>query len=114
MSPGMRGNRVSSIRMPTVNPYWLKPPRTRPVVVICGGGILRRAPSRVNPHAAAARRGGAASDRQAPVVRAECLPIERLVDPRARETWQVTDVTIAVPRVEPSGSGVAGRDEEDQ
>src|SRR5687767_10095066 len=33
MSPGMRGKRVSSMRMPTVKPYWLKPPRTRPVVM---------------------------------------------------------------------------------
>src|SRR5580765_3004432 len=104
MSPGMRGNRVSSIRMPTVNPYWLKPPRTRPVVVICGGGILRRALSRVNPHAAAVRGGGAASNRQAPAVQAERLPVERLVDPRARETRQAADVAIAVPRVEAAGS----------
>src|ERR671922_2569693 len=29
----MRGKRVSSMRMPTVKPYWLKPPRTRPVVM---------------------------------------------------------------------------------
>src|ERR687891_311396 len=33
MSPGIRGKRVSSMRMPTVNPYWLKPPRTRPLVM---------------------------------------------------------------------------------
>src|SRR5687767_8825111 len=33
MSPGMRGNRVSSIRIPTVKPYWLKPPRTTPRVM---------------------------------------------------------------------------------
>src|SRR3989442_6497587 len=33
MSPGIRGNRVSSIRMPIVKPYWLKPPRTRPAVI---------------------------------------------------------------------------------
>src|SRR5437762_388674 len=33
MSPGMRGKRVSSMRMPTVKPYWLKPPPTRPEVI---------------------------------------------------------------------------------
>src|SRR5438132_2519135 len=33
MSPGMRGNRVSSMRMPTVKPYWFWPPRTRPEVI---------------------------------------------------------------------------------
>src|SRR6266403_1402731 len=33
MSPTIRGKRVSSMRMPTLNPYWLKPPRTRPVVM---------------------------------------------------------------------------------
>src|SRR2546427_10123524 len=30
MSPGILGNCVSSMRIPTANPYWLKPPRTRP------------------------------------------------------------------------------------
>src|SRR5437667_4696021 len=33
MSPGMRGKRVSSMRMPTVKPYWFWPPRTRPEVI---------------------------------------------------------------------------------
>src|SRR5689334_10220453 len=33
MSPGIRGNWVSSMRIPTVKPNWLKPPRTRPVVM---------------------------------------------------------------------------------
>src|ERR687891_2101289 len=33
MSPGFRGKRVSSMRMPTVTPSWLKPPRTRPLVM---------------------------------------------------------------------------------
>src|SRR5262245_6069185 len=33
MSPTIRGNRVSSTRIPTVTPYWLKPPHTRPVVM---------------------------------------------------------------------------------
>src|SRR5947208_5887000 len=51
MSPGMRGNRVSSMRMPTVKPYWFWPPRTRPEVIgptlpyqrlINVGGAVRR------------------------------------------------------------------------
>src|SRR3989454_803298 len=33
MSPTMRGKRVSSMRMPTAKPYWLKPPRTRPAAM---------------------------------------------------------------------------------
>src|SRR5437867_9035648 len=33
MSPGILGKRVSSMRMPTVKPYWLKPPPTRPEVI---------------------------------------------------------------------------------
>src|SRR5439155_14056967 len=33
MSPGMPGNRGSSMRMPTVKPYWFWPPRTRPEVI---------------------------------------------------------------------------------
>src|SRR5688500_17847203 len=33
MSPGLRGQRVSSIRMPTVKPYRLNPPRTRTLAV---------------------------------------------------------------------------------
>src|SRR5438876_7337520 len=41
MSPGMRGKRVSSIRMPTVKPYWLKPPRTRPDVILNAASAIQ-------------------------------------------------------------------------
>ena len=96
MSPGMRGKRVSSIRMPTVNPYWLKPPRTRPVVVIDGARILRlplfASQSGLRGETDAAR-SGCESDRQAPAVRPEGLPVERLVEPgraspRRSPTWR--------------------------
>jgi hypothetical protein len=96
--PRVRRHVGASIRMPSVKPY--KAPRTRPVVAIWGVRILRRPFSPVNAdrrvatepgHVTAARTlaDGARdepSDRQAPAVRPERLPVEGLVERRARQS----------------------------
>src|SRR6266480_2514140 len=67
MSPGMRGNCVSSMRMPTVKPYWFCPPRTRPEVIGPTLPYQRRGERRRSPrHPPPVTRGGLAREPMAP------------------------------------------------
>src|SRR5262245_24582624 len=118
MSPGMRGKRVSSMRMPTVKPYWLKPPRTRPVVVI-EVPEFSAPPSGESIRTEWGRRGWRAratpgSDWQTAVVGPEGLPVEGLVEPRAREVGEAADTAIAEAGIEaPRARVVRGREEDE-